>query len=256
MVDGALHAGASGDVRVSVCMATYNGEAWVGEQVGSVLAQLGERDELVVVDDASTDGTVDVLRSFDDPRIRLTVAERNRGYVATFADALARSRGTYLLLADQDDVWTPGRVDVMTAALADHDVVAGNLRIMDGTDLTGPFGQQPWRLDPADSHRHARNALGILAGTRPYFGCAMGLRRAVLERATPFPPYLTESHDLWFALYGNVTGSVQHLSDVLVRRRLHEGNASTPRPRGPGQVVRSRLLLLRCLVEIVRRTRR
>lgn len=244
-------------VRVSVCMATYRGERWVAEQVTSVLAEIGPDDELVVVDDASPDGTTDVLRQIDDPRLRIVEQAVNGGYVRAFATALEHARGAYLLLSDQDDVWVPGRVEVMLAALQDHDVVAGNLATLGGPDsIHSPLGRPGWRLRASDSGHHLRNVLGVLAGARPYFGCAMGLRREALEVATPFPAGLRESHDLWFALYGNLAGSIAHVDDVVVLRRYHQDNASPDRPRGVVAALRSRLLLVRCVVELRRRLHR
>ena len=63
-------------VRVAVCMATYNGQDYITEQVDSILAQLSSEDELIIVDDASKDSTLDVVRRFEDPR---TEAGRNCG---------------------------------------------------------------------------------------------------------------------------------------------------------------------------------
>lgn len=245
----------SGDgVRVSVCVATYRGERFVAEQLRSVLDQLTDRDEVVVVDDASRDGTADVVAALGDPRVRLMRAPHNRGYVRTFEETLRLARGKYLLLADQDDVWVPGRVDAMVAALADAKVVATNLARLDGPDrIRGPYGQADWRLEPRTSGHHVRNVLGVLAGNRPYYGCAMGVRRDVLDGLLPFPPFLTESHDLWIALYGNVERSMRHLALRSVRRRFHAGNATPERPRGPLAVLRSRFMLARCVVELVRR---
>lgn len=241
---------------VSVCMAAYNGARWLPEQLGSILEQLGPHDEVVVVDDASTDDTPAVLAAVEDGRVRVLQHPRNRGYVRTFADAMSAARGRLILLADQDDVWEPGRVGALVAALQDSDVVAGNVGVLGGPDvLRGPYGQQRWRLRAADSRRRARNVLGILAGNRPYYGCAMGLRREALDRVLPFPAYLTESHDLWIALYGNLTGSIAHLDQVVVRRRFHDSNASPSKPRGVGAALRSRLLLLRCTAEVLRRRR-
>ena len=83
----------------------------------------------------------------------------------------------------------------------------------------------------------------------------MGVSRSALERVLPFPPYLTEGHDLWMALYGNIRGSLVHLDLVSVRRRYHADNASPENPRGVVQVLRSRALLVRCCLELVRRVR-
>jgi glycosyltransferase involved in cell wall biosynthesis len=242
---------------VSVAMATYNGSAWVAQQVSSILDQLEADDELVVVDDASTDDTVSVVRSVGDGRVRLVESPVNRGYVATFEAALMACRHDLLLLADQDDVWPKGRVDALVSALARSDVVAGNLALLGtGEPLRSPFGAQGWMLRSDDSGRHVRNVAGVLAGMRPYFGCAMGIRRNVLDTALPFPPFLHESHDLWLALVGNLRGSMTHVEDVVVWRRLHESNTSPSRPRGVLPALRSRGMLLRCVVEIRTRLRR
>lgn len=249
----------AGRVRppVSVAMATYNGSAFVAEQVDSILTQLGADDELVVVDDASTDDTVGVLRSIADGRLRLVESPVNRGYVATFEQALLACRHDLLLLADQDDVWPPGRVDPLVAALAGADVAAGNVALLgSGRPLRSPLGAEGWTLSGDDSTRHTRNIIGILAGMRPYYGCAMGLRRTALDAALPFPPYLIESHDLWLALVGNLRRSMVHLPDVVVLRRVHDFNETPDRPRGVLLVLRARLMLLRSIVDITRRVRR
>src|SRR6476619_5168785 len=92
--------------RASVCMATYHGARFVAEQIESILHQLGDQDELVVVDDASQDATVDIVSKYAaDPRVRLERNPDNLGYVRTFYKALRLARGDYLFLADQDDVW-------------------------------------------------------------------------------------------------------------------------------------------------------
>lgn len=242
---------------VSVAMATYNGSAFVVEQVDSILTQLGPEDELVVVDDASTDDTVGVLRSLGDDRVRLVESPVNRGYVATFEQALLVCRHDLLLLADQDDVWPPGRVDAMVAALAKADVAAGNVALLSsGRPLRSPLGAEGWTLSADDSTLHARNIVGVLAGMRPYYGCAMALRRTTLDTALPFPSYLVESHDLWLALVGNLRRSIVHLPDVVVLRRVHDLNETPERPRGVLLVLRARLMLLRSIVDIARRLRR
>ena len=243
--------------RVSVCLATYRGAPWVVEQLESVLAQLGPADEVVVVDDASPDDTVARVRSVDDPRVRLIARDQNLGYVRTFEQALREARGDLLLLADQDDVWEDGRLAAMVAALeGGADVVATNLATLDGPDrIRGPYGQADWHLRAASSGHRVRNTLGVLIGNMPYYGCAMGVRRSALDTALPFPALLTESHDLWLALHGNLVGRVRHLELRSVRRRFHDDNASPDRPRGPLMVLRSRWMLVRACAELLRRGR-
>ena len=243
-------------VRVSVAMATYNGAAHVREQLDSILEQLGPHDEVVVVDDASTDDTRDVLATVLDPRVRVVESPANRGSVRAFESAIAQARGDVVLLADQDDVWLPGRVEAMTRALRDHQVVVTNLATLGGPDaLRGPFGQPDWKLGPADDDRRVANVVGIISGLRPYYGCAMGVRRDALATVLPFPPHLVESHDLWLAFYGNLAGSIAHLDVRSLARRLHDDNATPTRPRGAKAVLVSRLRLVRALLTMLRRVR-
>ncbi|WP_414683628.1 glycosyltransferase [Microbacterium sp. CFBP9034] len=237
-------------------MATYNGAAFVEHQVHSILSELRADDELIVVDDASTDGTPERVEAIGDGRIRVVRNPRNLGYVRTFEAAMALSDGDVVLLADQDDEWVTGRRDVLAAAAASTGIAASNLVIL-GTEepLRSPVTGRPWRLR-AKSSRHAlRNELRILVGDAPYFGCAMAVRRDVLPLVTPFPAFLTESHDLWMATVGNAARSLQHVEETTLRRRLHESNASSPRPRGVRSAVASRVMLVRAWFEARRRVR-
>jgi len=237
-------------------MATYDGAQYLAEQLDSIVAQLGPDDELVIVDDGSSDGTLAMLEAIDDPRLVIGRTERNLGYVGAFERALSGARGDYLVLSDQDDVWPAGRLRSLVDALADAELAVGNVVDLERRrPLPSPVRRRPWLLRSATSRQRARNILRVWAGVVPYFGSAMALRRSALDRVLPFPDFLTESHDLWIALVGNVDGSIRHLDDVVVLRRLHETNASASRPRSVGLVLRARLMLVRLTLEALRRSR-
>ncbi|MCI1017615.1 glycosyltransferase [Microbacterium sp. C5A9] len=241
---------------VSVCMATYNGSRYIAEQLSSILAQIGDDDEVVVVDDASSDATVEIIRAVDDPRIVVHRNEKNAGYVRSFQRAVSLATGDVIVLSDQDDIWIEGRLDALLVATEAHAVVASNLRLLDSNEpLRSPLSGRPWLLSSADDGRRWRNELRILAGDAPYFGCAMALRRDALALVMPFPAYLRESHDLWIATAANAAGMLGHLEKATVLRRVHEENASTSRPRGVIAALRSRMLLLRLWWEARRRAR-
>lgn len=109
--------------RVSVALAAYNGERYIRQQIDSILQQLGDRDELVISDDGSTDRTIQIIRSYTskDPRVRL-LAGPGRGIKQNIAHALANTKGAYIFLADQDDVWMPDKVRRVLAVFREKKV--------------------------------------------------------------------------------------------------------------------------------------
>lgn len=237
-------------VRASVCMATYQGAAYVAEQVRSILAQLGPGDELVVVDDASRDATAEIVAAFDDPRVRLVHNDTNRGYVRTFERALELARGDYLFLADQDDVWLQGRLDAMLAALQDHAVVSTSVAV-----LGQPTDPPRFRLRARDSRRHLANIFAVMVGYRPYTGCAMAMRRDILASVLPIPGFVYESHDLWIALVANTHRQNVHLEAPSVARRLHDANQTPLGWRSLRAILRARWMKTKCLAVALGRAR-
>lgn len=241
---------------VSVCMATYNGERYLREQLDSILAELEPTDEVVIVDDASSDGTVALLQTYDDPRVRVFARDVNRGYVRSFEEALTRATGDVLMLSDQDDIWIPGRRALLVAALDERAVAASNLVLLStGAPLRSPLTRRDWLLRTGGGAQRCRNQLKLLLGDAPYFGCAMAIRRDFLPVALPFPDGLAESHDLWLATVANAAGELVHVEQPTLRRRVHGENASSDRPRGILPALRSRLLLVRLWREAKRRVR-
>jgi glycosyltransferase involved in cell wall biosynthesis len=235
-------------------MATYNGAAYVEEQLRSILDELDADDEVVVVDDASTDDTREVVQGLGDPRVHLHLHSANRGYAAAFESALGRARGAYVMLSDQDDVWPAGRRAGMLRALETASVVVGNVRLLDReTPLRGPFGQREWRLPEHPPHR-LRTLAQLAASNVPYFGSAMALRSDFLPVVLPYPASARELPDAWIAINALLRGSLAHLDEDVVLRRVHGGNASGTM-RHPRAVLHGRLLFLGMLREAARRRR-
>jgi len=238
----------TGRPNVSICMATFNGARYLREQLASILAQMEEGDELIVVDDASQDGTLDIVRSYRDRRVNVYANEVNLGHVGSFSRALQQSRHPWLVLADQDDIWAEGRLAIMCAALARPGVwlVTGNARFIDaaGAAIAPAYPD----LDPADSTRHGNNILRIFTGRAFYYGCNMAFSRELARLALPIPGYV-ESHDLWLAMAANLAGANLHLGEVLLYRRIHGGNV-TSSTRPLWRKLKSRVIFLRSLLHL------
>lgn len=210
-------------MNISVCMATFNGERFLSEQVASILTELSAEDELIVLDDASQDGTVAFFERLQDPRVKIHRNERNLGHVQTFSKVLSLAANPLIFMADQDDVWLAGRVDTMRHALADHLLVSTWSEFMDGEGQ--PIEPLHPGLDADQSDQYAGNIARIFSGRAYYDGCAMALRAELRPIILPIPSYV-ESHDLWIAMAANIAKSNRHLERYTLRRRVHGGNAS------------------------------
>lgn len=238
--------------RKSVCMAAYNGSLFIEEQIRSILPELDDGDEIVIVDDCSTDATAAVIGAISDPRIRLLTNGHNMGYVKTFERALGSSTGDYIFLSDQDDIWLPGRVKQMMEALQDKMMVVSNCSHFGGG--AGRFHEI--RLRSSDSNRRAANIIGILVGYRLHWGCAMAFRSDLLKLALPFPVRMRESYDQFLAMAGNVAGSIAYLEEDTVLHRLHGSNVTPARIRGPLAILRARTVFAGSLAILIGRLRR
>lgn len=213
---------------VSVCMATYNGEKYIKEQVDSILAQLGPDDEIIVSDDGSKDKTIDILLSYNDDRIKIykhtPVKKANRvGDIVSlnFENALSHAKGDYIFLSDQDDVWIDGKVSKMVELLEGYAVVCSNAWI--------------WDCDSKDDCQKmlydGRNPLRnyLLKGGK-YYGCCMAIRKECLKFLLPFPNPMP-LHDTWVGLLPEIMGGAYFLNEPLIYYRRHGSNLSGGKSR-------------------------
>lgn len=243
-------------MSVSVCMATYNGAKYVSRQLRSILEQLTDDDEVIVIDDCSSDGTVGVVRQLGDRRIALHVNDRNRGEVFSFGRAIQLAKNDFLFLSDQDDIWVPGRVALMRQHLIDAEasVVSSNFKWIAAND--DPIDLVYDGVAATDSRKHFKNVIDIFLGKTNYYGCAMAFRREFVPVVAPIPRFV-ESHDLWIALASNVAGSNVHIDDSTLLKRKHDSNVtSTISARSLYRKLKSRVVFAMCLVVLCDRRRR
>ncbi len=106
--------------RVTIVMAVYNAAPFLREAIASVLAQTFRDFELIVVDDASTDDSLAILKSLDDPRIRILTHPTNQGASRSRNDAIVAARGTLIAIMDADDICAPTRLEEQVAFLDTH----------------------------------------------------------------------------------------------------------------------------------------
>jgi len=235
--------------RISVCMATYNGERYIEDQLRSILAQLTDTDEVVIVDDASTDKTRELVAATCDSRIRLLANDNNSGVLASFEKALLNSSGDILFLSDQDDVWEPQKVATILEAFADNPEI---MVIQSDSSLIDEDGQRLADSYYATRSRFTTSLFGNLVHFR-YQGCGMTILREIFLNIFPFPHGFDVLHDEWIGVRTTISGrKTLYLNFPLFQYRRHSANASYTLPRR--RQIRVRLhLVISLLVDGVRR---
>ena len=213
---------------ISVCIATYNGEKYIKEQLDSILCQLSEEDEIIISDDNSKDKTIDIIKSYKDDRIKLFPHEKDMSlckkdhpsfYFATknFENALSHAKGDYIFLSDQDDIWLPNKVERTLAVLRDNYAMMSNCQIID--DIGNVTLSKFREVKP-----FADNFIGNLI-KMSFVGCCMAFRKEVVEKALPFPKDLF-AHDFWLGCIATKYYNIVYLDEVLHSYRQHSNNVS------------------------------
>ena len=105
---------------ISVCLATYNGEKFITRQLDSLVNQLTESDQIIVVDDGSKDQTVDLIKEKYGDRVQIHVNDKNVGAIKNFEKAISLAKGDILFLCDQDDIWEDHKVKKVLLAFNDQ----------------------------------------------------------------------------------------------------------------------------------------
>jgi glycosyltransferase involved in cell wall biosynthesis len=228
---------------ISVVMAVYNGRKFLSEQVQSIQSQLKGDDELIIVDDASTDGSVASLEALPMQNVRLFTNPRNTGVLQTFERGLALANHRIVFLSDQDDIWLPGKRAAFVEAFerdSNVSLVISDAEVIneDGKVIAASFMANRGGFDGS--------LLGTLYRSR-YLGCAMAVRRGLLEIALPIPRSVP-LHDMWLGVIGTTTGRVVYLPTPYLRHRRHGNNLSPDRSSSLVRLLRWRGTLLWLLV--------
>ena len=210
--------------RVSVAMATYNGERFVREQLESILTQSVQDFELVICDDSSTDATWEILQEFvkKDSRIRIFQNNHNLGFKKNFERAIRLCRADFIALSDQDDIWYPNHLHLLLTQIGRHVLCAGDadmvdvsnhnigerLSFADGFHLIPPPEKLIWRL---------------MFVQNPLQGASMLLRKDFLERILPIPNWIT-THDRYFTACACCDTNPVYVPMPITRYRQHGDN--------------------------------
>jgi glycosyltransferase involved in cell wall biosynthesis len=223
-------------------MATYNGAPYIERQLRSILSQLSQADEVILVDDHSSDATLDVAGRIGDVRVRIYRNDFNEGIIRTFELSLRHASGDIIFLSDQDDIWYPEKVRRFMEVFDEHPgvtLVLSDAKIINDADEV-----------IAESYLESRG--GFSSGIwhniikNKFLGCTMAFRRSKMDMFLPIPKDVP-MHDVWIGCINSIYGKTHLLNLPLMAYRRHQYNATPSKRRGIVQILAGRWKLVKNL---------
>jgi GT2 family glycosyltransferase len=225
-------------------MATYNGSQYVEKQINSILPQLSAKDELIIVDDYSSDNTISIIKKIEDSRINLIQNTSQMGVIKNFEKAILNAKGDIIFLSDQDDLWMPNKVREITSIFAKQKevtLVTSNLQVIDKYDNLIPDSKLVGDFIP-----------GIIPNlVRPKFrGCTLAFQQKMLKYFLPFPEDIP-MHDMWIGLVNEIYGQTLYIDKPLLQYRRHGNNITSEYHADIVKIIKWRYALLKNLFILI-----
>lgn len=206
---------------LDILMATYNGEKYLKEQIESILNQTYGNFNLLIQDDGSTDHTLDIIKSFQDSRIRLYQNEKNLGYIKNFESLIKKSTSELIMLSDQDDVWLPQKIEKSLKKYLEGkaDLIYGDLIVTD--ECLQERKNSFWKAE--DINPVKGNCWRSLSVYNVASGCTMLFNRKFIDKILPFPqePLI---HDWWITFVYSYYGEINFIKEKTILYRQHGFN--------------------------------
>lgn len=221
-------------LSTSIAVCTYNGERFLQEQLDSLLRQTQRPDQIVIRDDVSSDGTLDILRAFLPAAeamgimVDLQVNPENVGYRLNFDGALRACTGEVIFLCDQDDVWHADKLERFCAEFEARPgllALHSDARLIDGEGRV--LGRRLFTAILYESKElqrmHRGDGFALMLKRNLMTGAAMAFRHSLLSDVLPLPP-IEWVHDAWIGTMAAMRGEIDSLEEPSIDYRLHEQN--------------------------------
>jgi len=204
---------------VTVLLPVYNGEQYLKLAIDSILNQTYKNIDLLLIDDGSTDGTIEIIKSYADPRIRLVRNEHNLGLTATFNKGIDLAIGKYVARMDADDIAINTRIEKQVNFLEGHKEVTMVDCVMEVIDKDGN-SLKKYNSDII-SEKEIRRSLPY----NNHLGHSSIMIRANIYKKYKYRKTDAEDYDLWLRL-ANDNHVIHKIDEPLLKYRLH-GNSYT-----------------------------
>lgn len=213
--------------KVSIAMTTYNGEAFLEEQLNSLLTQSFSDFELIICDDGSKDRTLKILNEYSsqDKRIKIIENKENKGYAKNFLYAASLCSGEFIFFADQDDIWKKDKIEKMLQCMQKSEKI--NLLICKDIDFNDRE-KLPKLRKQNDFHIYKIPSKKSLLNCA-YRGLNFCLRKSFVDNVISYYDFKKwfPAHDWLFQIFATESKSIYKLNQILTFHRKHQNNTAS-----------------------------
>jgi len=228
-------------MKVSVALCTFNGARFLRQQLDSILNQTRPVDEIIIGDDRSSDSTIDIINEYQSKHpklIWLEINDKGLGSFKNFEKTIKRCKGEYIFLADQDDIWLPAKVQIMTevfkanpqveACFGDAELIDENSNSLQATmwESLGVKNKDKFVADSSSLFKY------MLMNDNVVTGAALALRTTALSKIIPFEKKRNhEQHDQVIAFRLASDNAIMPVNEIIMKYRIHSNQQVGTVPR-------------------------
>lgn len=218
-------------MKTSVALCSFNGEKFLRQQIDSILKQTLPVDELIISDDGSLDGTVEIIREYKQKHsnlFKIIINPSQLGTIKNFENAVSVCTGEIIFLSDQDDIWLPEKVKETVDFFSKQKnalLLFTNAFLIDDNNnkLKGSLWEK-WEFTKSMQHQWKDNKVAfqdLLANRNKVTGATVAFRASLIKSTIPISVRRGYWHDAWFALHAAAMNGLFFSIRPLIKYRIH-----------------------------------
>lgn len=228
-------------MKISVVMATYNGEKYIISQMDSIREQIRKPDEVIFCDDGSKDATIDIIGNYISEhglQEWKIISGNHSGITGNFYRGVDNAIGDIVFFSDQDDIWSRDKIQKMMKPFENSEVLTVTCR----KNLINENGQAIKNYPAFMHYPKIKRSMGrflTISDELKYLTCSglcLAFRKTIFDEVKSFVMKNNLEYDLAFGLVSSVKKGNYSINDYLVKHRIHTNNASAPITSVSGRV--------------------
>jgi len=218
---------------ITILMCVFNGEQFLDKQLESIRNQTCRPEEVIIFDDCSTDSSINIVNQFIakynlSSSWKININPYRKGWRLNYYDAVMECSGDYIFFCDQDDIWYPDKVSIMTEAMQNNPNILVLTGFFDIIDVNGcPVKDMDWTKKNINNRKIIKSKSGeSMFVWKQRLGCTMAIQKTLKEKLKYFKRDENFAHDIWSLNIGSLLDGCYHINHPVIQYRVHDENAT------------------------------